>query len=132
MRGNIIASIAVFQSLYNTDQDIYSVLARFVTATINRQNLWSFDITKLRNQLKEVFGIEAYDSVLKTVIRQRLKDSITRSGNGEYQATPSTEKSDDFNRQLSEQAEKYRIVFEAVIEYYKINLSVRIRSGHHR
>lgn len=123
MRGNIIASIAVFQSLYNTDQDIYSVLARFVTATINRQNLWSFDITKLRNQLKEVFGIEAYDSVLKTVIRQRLKDSITRSGNGEYQATPSTEKSDDFNRQLSEQAEKYRIVFEAVIEYYKKSTS---------
>ena len=82
MRGNIIASIAVFQSLYNTDQDIYSVLARFVTAAINRQNLWSFDITTLRNLLKEDFGIEDYDSVLKTVIKQRLKDSIKKSDNG--------------------------------------------------
>lgn len=126
MRGNIIASIAVFQSLYNTDQDIYSVLARFVTAAINRQNLWSFNITTLRNLLKEDFGIEAYDSVLKTVIKQRLKDSIKKSDNGEYQATPSREQAEAFNRQLSEQEEKYRSVFEGLITYYRDTTSQAI------
>lgn len=33
IRGNLIASIAVFTNLYDAEHDIYSVLARFVTAT---------------------------------------------------------------------------------------------------
>lgn len=119
MHENIIASIAVFRSLYDTNQDIYSVLARFVTATINQQNLRSFDVTTLRNQLKECFGIEVYDSVLKTIIRQRLKNFVTKSDSGEYQATPSTDDFEEFERQLSEQAKKYRLVFDAVIAYYR-------------
>lgn len=121
MRGNIIASIAVFKSLYDTGQGIYSVLAWFVTATINLQNLRSFDVTTLRLQLKEIFGIEVYDSVLKTVIRQRLKDSITKSDSdtdkdkGIYYATPSAEDFEEFNRQLEEQMEKYQFIFQALI-----------------
>ena len=45
IRGNLIASIAVFTNLYDAEHDIYSVLARFVTATINQKNMWSFDTT---------------------------------------------------------------------------------------
>lgn len=125
MRGNIIASIAVFKSLYSKDQGIYSVLARFVTATINLQNLRSFDVTTLRLQLKENFGIEVYDSVLKTVIRQRLKGSITKSDSdtdknkGIYYATPSAEDFEEFNRQLLEQTEKYQFVFQELISHYR-------------
>lgn len=37
IRGNLIASIAVFTNLYDAEHDIYSVLARFVTATINQK-----------------------------------------------------------------------------------------------
>ncbi len=118
IRGNLIASIAVFTNLYNAEHDIYSVLARFVTATINQKDMWSFDITTLRNRLKECFEIDVYESVLKTVIRNRLKDSITNA-NGEYHAEPSAEALKDFNRQLSEQDTKYRPVFDALIAYYR-------------
>lgn len=82
IRGNLIASIAVFTNLYDAEHDIYSVLARFVTATINQKNMWSFDITTLRNRLRECFEIDVYESVLKTVIRNRLKDSITSTNGG--------------------------------------------------
>ena len=108
IRGNLIASIAVFTNLYDAEHDIYSVLARFVTATINQKNMWSFDITTLRNRLRECFEIDVYESVLKTVIRNRLKDSIT-STNGEYHAKPSAEALKDFDRQLSAQDTKARI-----------------------
>lgn len=42
MKHNIVASIAVFQSLYNNKQDIYSILSQFIVATINEKNLWTF------------------------------------------------------------------------------------------
>ena len=105
IRGNLIASIAVFTNLYDAEHDIYSVLARFVTATINQKNMWSFDITTLRN---------------------RLKDSIT-STNGEYHAKPSAEALKDFDRQLSAQDTKYRPVFDALIAYYRSSTSQHIQ-----
>ena len=126
IRGNLIASIAVFTNLYDAEHDIYSVLARFVTATINQKNMWSFDITTLRNRLRECFEIDVYESVLKTVIRNRLKDSIT-STNGEYHAKPSAEALKDFDRQLSAQDTKYRPVFDALIAYYRSSTSQHIQ-----
>ena len=126
IRGNLIASIAVFTNLYDAEHDIYSVLARFVTATINQKNMWSFDITTLRNRLRECFEIDVYESVLKTVIRNRLKDSIT-STNGEYHAKPSAEALKDFDRQLSAQDTKYRPVFDALIAYSRSSTSQHIQ-----
>lgn len=125
MRGNIIASIAVFQSLYSNNHDVYSILAQFVTATINQKKLWTFDITTLRNQLRECFEIDVYDSVLKTVIRNRLKETISNS-NGEYYATPSAAALEEFNTQLLKQSEKYKFVFDALIAYYKSSTSQSI------
>lgn len=125
MRGNIIASIAVFQNLYNNGNDIYSVLARFVTATINQKNLWSFDITTLRNNLRECFGIDVYESVLKTVIRGRLGGSISNS-NGEYLAKPNTVELEQFTTQLSEQSKRYKFVYDALIEYYRSSTNLQV------
>lgn len=125
MRGNIIASIAVFQNLYNNGNDIYSVLARFVTATINQKNLWSFDITTLRNNLRECFGIDVYESVLKTVIRGRLGGSISNS-NGEYLVKPNTVELEQFTTQLSEQSKRYKFVYDALIEYYRSSTNLQV------
>lgn len=122
MKGNILASIALFQSLYSSNHDIYSVLAQFVKATINQKNLWTFDITTLRNRLRECFEIDVYESVLKTVIRGRLKDVISNS-NGEYHANPSEADLEKFNDQLSKQSEKFKFVFDALIAYYRSSTS---------
>lgn len=125
MRGNIIASIALFQSLYANNHDIYSVLTKFVIATINQKNLWNFDITTLRNNLKECFEIDVYESVLKTVIHNRLKDIITFS-DGEYQATPLQTDLKNFEDQISEQTQKYKFVFDGLISYYRTTTSQNI------
>lgn len=125
MKGDIIASIALFQSLYNNKQDIYSVLAQFVKATINQKNLWNFNITTLKFQLKECFEIDVYESVLKTVIHSRLKD-IVKNSNGEYQATPSQTELQNFENQKSEQIQKYQFVSDALISYYRATTSQNI------
>ena len=53
MKNNIIASIALFQSLYDNGKlDIFSVIAKFVQSTIQMNNLYSFDTNQLKTQLK--------------------------------------------------------------------------------
>lgn len=118
MKHNIVASIAVFQSLYNNKQDIYSVLVQFITATINEKNLWKFDITTLRNNLRECFEIDVYESVLKTVLRNRLKNEIMFK-DGEYNAIPSPADLEEFNKKIEEESSKYNCVFEKLIQYYR-------------
>lgn len=130
MRNNILASIALFQSLYdNGKKDIFSVIAEFVKVTIHNNNLHSFDITKLRLSLKKDFEIELPESVLKTVLAKRLKDRITRApiddsyGNKQllYNSIPSNFDVDQFNQNLKEQSTRYSYVFEKLIAYYKKN-----------
>lgn len=118
MKHNIVASIAVFQSLYNSKQDIYSILAQFIVATINEKNLWTFDVTTLRNHLRDSFDIDVYESVLKTVLRNRLKDDVAFT-NGEYNAKPSPAALEEFNSRLCEESKKYKFVFEKLIQYYR-------------
>lgn len=118
MKHNIVASIAVFQSLYNNKQDIYSILSQFIVATINEKNLWTFDVTTLRNYLRDSFDIDVYESVLKTVLRNRLKDDVTFT-NGEYNAKPSPAALEEFNNRLCEEGNKYKFVFEKLIQYFR-------------
>lgn len=122
MKHNIVASIAVFQSLYNNKQDIYSILAQFIVATINEKNLWTFDVTTLRNHLRDSFDIDVYESVLKTVLRNRLKENVTFV-NGEYNAKPSPVVLEEFNNKLCEESKKYKFVFEKLTQYYRATSS---------
>ena len=61
MKNNIIASIALFQSLYDNGKlDIFSVIAKFVQSTIQMNNLYSFDTNQLKSQLKNDFETVSY------------------------------------------------------------------------
>lgn len=73
MKNNIIASIALFQSLYDNGKlDIFSVIAKFVQSTIQMNNLYSFDTNQLKSQLKNDFEIEIPESVIRTVLKKGL------------------------------------------------------------
>jgi len=96
-----------------------------VTATIDPKHVVVRHNDAFRDRLRECFEIDAYESVLKTVIRNRLKKSIT-STNGKYHTEPSAEALKDFDRRLSVQDTKDRPVFDALIAYSRSSTSQRI------
>ena len=73
MKSNILASIALFQGLYNNNNDIFSIIAEFIKAAINSNTLHSFDTVKLKSILHNDFGIDVPEAILKTVLKGRLK-----------------------------------------------------------
>lgn len=89
MRNNILASIALFQDLYdNGNQDIFSVIAEFVKVTIHNNNLHVFDITSLRILIKTDFEIDVPEGVLKTVLKKRLSQEVSKDKGNTYNAMP--------------------------------------------
>ena len=96
-----------------------------VTATIDPKHVVVRHNDAFRDRLRECFEIDAYESVLKTVIRNRLKKSIT-STNGKYHTEPSAEALKDFDRRLSVQDTKDRPVFDALFAYSRSSTSQRI------
>ncbi len=119
MKNNILASIALFQDLYdNGNQDIFSVIAEFVKVTIHNNNLYTFDITNLRILIKNDFEIDVPEGVLKTVLKKRLTNEVSRDIANIYNAMPSSIIVEQFNASLREQTSKYEFVFSKLLEFY--------------
>lgn len=120
MKANIIASIALFQDLYNNGKkDIFSVISEFVKVAIAKNNLHTFNTVELKNSLKEDFEIEVPEAILKTVLSKRLNDCVSKeiivNGNGFKELIYSSIIEFDveqFNADLVQLSDKYSYVFD--------------------
>jgi hypothetical protein len=120
MKNNIIASIALFQSLYDNGKlDIFSVIAKFVQSTIQMNNLYSFDTNQLKSQLKNDFEIEIPESVIRTVLKKRLSNEVSKDNNGGYVANIASLEVNKFNEELERQTSKCQQVFNLLFEFYE-------------
>ncbi|WP_042370801.1 hypothetical protein [Bacteroides neonati] len=127
MRNNILASIALFQDLYdNGNQDIFSVIAEFVKATIHNNNLHAFNITSLRILIKTDFEIDVPEGVLKTVLKKRLSQEVSKDRDNTYNAMPLSIIVEQFKENQKAQTTKYEFVFDKLLEFYRLNKGLRM------
>lgn len=82
---NLVASVALFSELYNNEQEVHilDILAEFIKGAVVSENKWSVTVTELVSLLEKVYGFKKIpDSVIKTTLKNRLKDIVTHSNNG--------------------------------------------------
>jgi len=72
---NLLASIALFKTLYDNDKDIYDVLSDFIKAAIYFSKKWQFTSTDINILLDDIFEFKIPEAVVKTTLRKRLKKS---------------------------------------------------------
>jgi len=70
---NLFASVAVFRELYDSNHDVYDVIAAFERLALVLESRRAFNVTELNQLLKKHFAFEIPDAVVKTALRQRLK-----------------------------------------------------------
>lgn len=80
----LLASIALFTELYNSQKDVYDVIAEFIKAAMAIENAKVFDATKATQMLTELFELEIPEAVVRTTLINRLtkKASLLRNENG--------------------------------------------------
>ena len=76
-----IASLALFKSIYEKENcNIYTIVDRFIIATVRRNNLESFEVEELRAKMNEYFNVDIENAVLTAVLNyDKLFEYVSRS-----------------------------------------------------
>lgn len=79
-KNNLLAAVALFSELYNSDtfKSIPDILAEFIKGAIVYEKKFSVNSTELKDILKSVYGFTIPESVLRTTMKNRLKDIVTK------------------------------------------------------
>lgn len=65
--GNrLLASLAVFRELYDSERDVFGILSVFLNDIIKNQSLYSFTITEIKEKLNNTFEFNIPEAVVKT------------------------------------------------------------------
>ena len=80
---NLLASAALFSELYNPDHDVTDILTLFIKGAVVLEKKWTVTSNEIMELLKSVYGFKIPESVIRTILRNRLKDEVTRN-NGHY------------------------------------------------
>ena len=78
--NNLLASVALFGELYNSDKynSISDIIAEFIKGAVVYENKYSFNSTELYLLLKKVYEFDIPESVIRTTLNNKLKDAIER------------------------------------------------------
>jgi hypothetical protein len=119
---NLLASVAVFRELYDSDRDIYDVIAEFIRLALVLEKKWTFNVTELSQLLKKHFDFQIPDAVVKTALKKRLKRDglVAIEGTGTYTDVASPDQDEaalitDLEKKRNEHAK----VVSQLIEYIR-------------
>ena len=70
--NKLLASLAVFRELYNSEKDVFGIIAAFLNDLIKTNNLYSFSLNEISNKLNSTFEFDIPSAVVKTSLG-RLK-----------------------------------------------------------
>jgi len=75
-----LASYAVFRNIYNSgNNDIYTIIAKFVEGIIESQSLHSFGVYKIKQELKKEYDFHIPEYVIRTALG-RLDNLVKKDG----------------------------------------------------
>lgn len=82
--NRLLASLAVFRELYNSEKDVYGIISVFLNDLIKLKNLYSFSLNEITNTLNDTFEFEIPEAVVRTALG-RL--SFLEKKQGDYLVT---------------------------------------------
>lgn len=115
----MIASVALFSELYDSDRDIYDIIAELIKGAIQVEGRWTLSSTEMVRLFNDVYGFDVPEAVLATAAKKRLKKEGYLSFNkGIYSATEKLMcATRDIEKELSERKVVYRRIINSLIVY---------------
>lgn len=77
--NNLLASVALFSELYNNENysNVADILGEFIKGVVITENKWTVSSTELTELLEKVYEFKIPETVVKTTVRNRLKNIVT-------------------------------------------------------
>lgn len=115
--NHLLASIALFKQLLESKSDIYDVLATFLKNAIYSSSKFSFNSTDLGLLLQEEYGFNIPESVVKSVVRNKM-GSFLKQENNVYVLIPNSNLTEpSFATQKIDIEESQELIISDLVEY---------------
>lgn len=123
----LLASVALFRELYDSDKDIYDVISEFIRAAILLRSKWTFNAIECTEDLKEIFGFQIPEAVIKTCLRSRLKKTGELSlSHGTYSVTDKLDRSKSIQGEFDSTKDEYHEILSNLVKHVISRTSVDI------
>ena len=66
VNNTLLASLAVFRELYNSEKDVYGIIASFLTDLIKTKKIYSFNLNEIHDKFNTSFEFEIPRAIIKT------------------------------------------------------------------
>lgn len=126
--NNLIASVALFSELYNSEtfKSIPDILAEFIKAAVVVEKKYSVNSTELKDLLKSVYGFDIPESVLRTTLKNRLKEVVTRENDYYHFEKSIDDELIDFQATVTEINKTQDAILEELFSYIEIKKSIKL------
>lgn len=116
---NLIASVALFSELYNSDtyKNIPEIIAEFIRGAVVFENKFSFNSTELKDLLNKIYGFDIPESVIRTTLQNKFKDEIKREHNYFHFNESIKNRQLNINSDFNEISESQNQVIEDIYKY---------------
>lgn len=115
---SLLASAAIFRSLYDNNKDIYDVIADFIRAYILLNSKWAFSSTECTRGVNDTFGFSIPEAIIRSCLRNRLKrNNELDIKKGLFTITDLFEKSNDIQSKFKASNDEFKEIKKKLIEH---------------
>lgn len=126
---SLLASAAIFRSLYDNNKDIYDVIADFIRAYIILNSKWAFNSTECTSGVNKTFGFNLPEAIIRTCLRNRLKKNDELDLNdGLFTITDRFNKSNDIQSKFNASNDEFEEIKKKLIEHVRRYAIVEINN----
>lgn len=117
--NNLLASVALFSNLYNSEsyKSIPDILAEFIRGAINFEQKFNFDSNELKEMLNRVFGFNIPESVLRTTLKSKMKEEVTRDKNLYHFRNDSSPKTDNLTKEFNDISKDHQTILKNLLSF---------------
>ena len=117
--NNLLASVALFSNLYNSDsyKSIPDILAEFIRGAITFEQKYNFDSNELKGLLNRVFGFNIPESVLRTTLKNKMPEEVTRDKNLYHFRNISPHKTDNLTKEVDDISKDHQTIIQNLFRF---------------
>lgn len=113
--GRCLASLAVFRELYDSQKDVYAIIAEFLNEIIMTKGMHQFTVTEISNLVNDIYDFSLPEAVVKSSLNRLNYLSKDR---GVYTKDPSVEaKRHNISEKQAEIQKNNNEIFEGLFRF---------------
>lgn len=115
---NLLASIAVFAEMCDTETDIQSIINEFIKSVYAFEKSWALNSKDVEQLLKKHFDFDIPEAVVKYCLNSLKNKNFLEKKEGQFVLVDNSYSAEDFSQKLNLKKEEQSSIESKLIDYY--------------